>query len=1136
MKKRILSILLTVCIVLTMLPTTAFATTQYNVWVAGIQVTSDNKDNITGEGISGTVTYDPNTKTLTLNNATIVNTSSVYDEMSGSHNAFAIYAWQDLNIVLVGENTVTEACTSPVLNSKGILLLGAFHMSGGGSLTVTSGSATISSMAIVSNAMSTIKDVEIFATAGNCGNKSTAIWLGGGITIENSKITATGGSTYDNEDDESYGIESVNNREIHIKSGTVVASGGTATTSQAFNRAPNLTNYTDEKIILAGDDKGSASQWNNSTALNSYKYVSITPVIPYNVWVGGTQVTSANKDAITGDGITGTVTYDPDTKTLTLKDATIISATSDVTDTHSIYAKDDLTMLVTGTNAINGVSVANHSSYAIFCSNSLTIGGTGTLTAIGGAATEQYCESYGIYTNDGNIIIQDTVTVNAAGGSVGDDAMSIGIASAFKDVVITGGEVTASGYTYAILSNAFSWSKTAPTLTNGQRVLVASTDKDGSNPTAYDAAKIQEYKYVKIGKPIYYTIAKTAAMDGSFTVKVDGSEVTKATSGETVTIIPTASNGYTVDTVTVHKTGESNIKVDVTNNSFQMPAYDVTVIVSFKPVGDNPTGAISGKVSGPSDTAVSGATVKIMNGANTLKTTTTDKNGTYSFNDLTYGTYSLVVVRDTVTITKIIKIKAATTTQNVTLPSGSSNTVVQTKPSTPPTAAEGLNELFDPAKVSSNTDDTKGITTNDLATVTGGGSVTVTLTAQSKTEGEVQTDADKIKAAAAGEGLFLLDFTVSKVVTPSSGTAGAPITMKELPSVIEIVVEIPQNLRNAASINVYRVHNGAATKFASTADSNGEYAVRNGNYMHIFAKYFSTYSLGYVTIPGGGSTGGGTSSGGGGGSSYNSYTITATAGAGGSISTGEKVSVREGESAGFTFTPNKGYQIADVLVNGKSVGAVKTYTFTNVRSNQNIYVTFKESNGQVNEETGIAFEDVKKNDWFADAVYAAVNNGWFSGTSKNSFSPNLGTTRGMIATVLWRMENKPTASAASIFQDVARGMYYTDGVNWAREYDVVKGYGNGKFGPQDHITREQVAAILYRYAKFKGYDVSKTASLDGFTDGDKTSEFAKTSMAWAVANNLISGKGNNILEPKAGATRGEVASILTRFDKMFHVK
>ena len=139
----------------------------------------------------------------------------------------------------------------------------------------------------------------------------------------------------------------------------------------------------------------------------------------------------------------------------------------------------------------------------------------------------------------------------------------------------------------------------------------------------------------------------------------------------------------------------------------------------------------------------------------------------------------------------------------------------------------------------------------------------------------------------------------------------------------------------------------------------------------------------------------------------------------------------------------------------------------------------------------------------------------------------------MIATVLWRMEKEPNTTATAIFKDVENGSWYYNGISWAQGNKIVEGYGNSKFGPQDNITREQMAAILYRYATCKGYDTSKTSGLNGFTDADSISQYAKVSMGWAVENGLISGKGQGILDPKKGATRGEVATILTRFNNLF---
>ena len=175
------------------------------------------------------------------------------------------------------------------------------------------------------------------------------------------------------------------------------------------------------------------------------------------------------------------------------------------------------------------------------------------------------------------------------------------------------------------------------------------------------------------------------------------------------------------------------------------------------------------------------------------------------------------------------------------------------------------------------------------------------------------------------------------------------------------------------------------------------------------------------------------------------------------------------------------------------------------------------------------FVDVPENHWARKAIAWANDNGLFSGTSGTNFGPGISTTRGMVVTVLWRMEKEPLIMQNKAFADVSADSYYGKAVNWANKDGVVMGYGNGLFGPGNTITREQMAAILYRYAQLKGYDVSKRIELDSFTDGGKTAGYAQTAMKWAVANNLISGKENNVLDPNGNATRAEVAAILMRF-------
>lgn len=175
------------------------------------------------------------------------------------------------------------------------------------------------------------------------------------------------------------------------------------------------------------------------------------------------------------------------------------------------------------------------------------------------------------------------------------------------------------------------------------------------------------------------------------------------------------------------------------------------------------------------------------------------------------------------------------------------------------------------------------------------------------------------------------------------------------------------------------------------------------------------------------------------------------------------------------------------------------------------------------------FTDVSRDDWFADAVNFAVRRGLFQGVSDTEFAPNMNMTRAMLVTVLHRLEGNPAPAAPSGFEDVPADDWYTEAVAWARERGVVQGYSDTQFGPNDSITREQMAAILFRYAKNKGYDVSMRADLTAYEDGVSVSSWAHEAMSWANAAGLIRGRTETTLNPVATATRAEVATILMRF-------
>lgn len=171
------------------------------------------------------------------------------------------------------------------------------------------------------------------------------------------------------------------------------------------------------------------------------------------------------------------------------------------------------------------------------------------------------------------------------------------------------------------------------------------------------------------------------------------------------------------------------------------------------------------------------------------------------------------------------------------------------------------------------------------------------------------------------------------------------------------------------------------------------------------------------------------------------------------------------------------------------------------------------------------FVDVKSNAWYYRAVKYAVDHGLFYGTSENIFTPNGDMTRGMLATVLYRLAKEPGTAAEDLFGDVADGKYYSEAIAWAAENSIVVGYGNGKFGPDDPITREQLAVMLWRYAG----SPAASGTLDSFTDGGKASPYARNALRWAVGQGIFTGRSGGILEPKGRATRAEVAAVLMRY-------
>lgn len=250
---------------------------------------------------------------------------------------------------------------------------------------------------------------------------------------------------------------------------------------------------------------------------------------------------------------------------------------------------------------------------------------------------------------------------------------------------------------------------------------------------------------------------------------------------------------------------------------------------------------------------------------------------------------------------------------------------------------------------------------------------------------------------------------------------------------------------------------------------------------------------------------------------------------------------QEGDTVTITPKPDQGYEVGDVVVtdeDGNKIDVTEkadgSFTFVQPEGEVTITVTFKESKDEPTNPTDpseLPFSDVKTSDWFYDPVKYVYNQGLMTGTSATEFAPNLTTTRGMIVSILHRLEGGPVVEN-DVFSDVSSDDWYGQSVAWAASVGVVNGFEDGTFRPNDPITREQMAAILYNYSQYKGYDVSARADLSKYSDAASVSSWATEVLSWANAEGLVNGMTKTTLDPQASATRAQVATILLRYTQM----
>ncbi len=280
-------------------------------------------------------------------------------------------------------------------------------------------------------------------------------------------------------------------------------------------------------------------------------------------------------------------------------------------------------------------------------------------------------------------------------------------------------------------------------------------------------------------------------------------------------------------------------------------------------------------------------------------------------------------------------------------------------------------------------------------------------------------------------------------------------------------------------------------------------------------------------------TGGGSSGGGGGGSSSASYVITASASIGGEISPDKRVVVSRGADQTFTIKPADGYVISDVLVDGKSVGQVTSYTFENVRAGHSIQALFVAKGMSGHGHQGDCpkdetcpiwpYSDSIPTAWYHDGVHYCIEYDLMIGTAPALWEPNIPFSRAMMAQVLYNKAGRPAVSGEGVFDDVDQEWYWP-AITWGGRNKVLWGYGDGNYGPEDPITREQLATLLWRYA-----GQPETSAQLSFTDAAQTSDYAKQALAWASQHGVITGYPDGTFQPQGYTSRAEAAQMIMRY-------
>lgn len=540
-------------------------------------------------------------------------------------------------------------------------------------------------------------------------------------------------------------------------------------------------------------------------------------------------------------------------------------------------------------------------------------------------------------------------------------------------------------------------------------------------------------------------------------------------------------------------------------DSFTMPYADITITAQWTQARN-----VSGTVKDEYGVPVPGAAVSIWQGSNKLDEDVTGSNGAYSFPDLAPGSYNVSVSTGEKTVTTVVMVdeNGQVTGGNIVLPGGNISTRVDVTPGSPDIVVGDLDGAFTDA---------------DKETAASGGSVEIAVKVEQKPEsGLTPGEAEQLEDKADGElGLFV-DISLDKTTTPSGGSAYVENGVSS-EGLLTIIIPLPTELKDKDIYTVVRTDGPAGEALSSEPDElSGEYyeLTEDGSGLILHVKESGVYAVGgrdyQIVIP--------------------TYPPVKTESENGSFAVSPDRPF-SGQTVTITPKPDEGYAVDKVTVTDASGKAVEvspngdgTYSFTQPSGAVTITVTFKVLT-DVSECPRDAscpmsgYTDLNMGEWYHDGIHYCLDEGLMDGVDAGMFAPNATTSRAMIVTILWRLQGSPEVDTTETFTDVYPDAWYAKAIAWAVAEGVADGYGEGLFGPNDAITREQLAAMLWRYAARP----ESEGGLSAFADGAEVSVWAQQAMSWAVSLGLINGVDSDRLDPKGQATRAQTATILMRF-------